>query len=79
MDNNLKESICRKIRSLRRKNGYSQEDVALQLNMGQNSYSQLEAGKTKIDIERLQQIARLYKISVHDILEELPHTRLRSR
>lgn len=67
-----KEAICRKIRSLRRKHGYSQEEVAARLNMGQNTYSQLEAGKTKIDVERLHQIASLYNISVHDILEELP-------
>jgi transcriptional regulator with XRE-family HTH domain len=68
MDNTLKESICRKIKSLRKKHSYSQEEVAVLLNMGQNTYSQLESGKTKIDIERLQQIADFYKISVHDFL-----------
>lgn len=72
MKDNLKEAICSKIKGLRRKNGFSQEDVAIRLNMGQNTYSQLEAGKTKIDIERLQQLAQLYKISVHDIIEGLP-------
>jgi transcriptional regulator with XRE-family HTH domain len=75
MDDTLKEAICRKIKILRKKYGYSQEDVAVLLNMGQNTYSQIESGKTKIDIERLQQIALLYKISVHDILEELPPPR----
>lgn len=72
METRLKEAICKKIRTLRKKHGYSQEDVAVLLNMSQNTYSQLESGNTKIDVERLYHIARLYKISVQDILEELP-------
>lgn len=75
MKDSLKERICRKIRSLRKKNGYSQEEVAVLLNMGQTTYSQLEAGKTKIDIERLLQIASLYKISIQDFLKDLPPRR----
>ena len=62
----LKEAICRKIKILRKQHGYSQDDVALLLNMGQNTYSQLESGKTKIDIERLQQIAGFYKINIQE-------------
>ena len=62
----LKEAICRKIKILRKKHAYSQDDVALLLNMSQNTYSQLESGKTKIDIERLQQIAGFYKINIQE-------------
>ena len=68
----LKIIICQKIKQLRKKHGYSQEDVAILLNMEQNTYSRLERGETKIDIERLLQIAQLYKISIHDLLEVLP-------
>ena len=67
--------ICNKIKELRKAQGYSQEDVAMLLNMGQNTYSQLESGKTKIDIERLYQIACLYKVSLHELLNELPPPR----
>ncbi|OSZ73707.1 hypothetical protein CAP36_17010 [Chitinophagaceae bacterium IBVUCB2] len=72
MNNNWKPSICQKIKDLRKKHGYSQEEVASLLNIGQNTYSQLESGKTKIDIERLHQIAVLYKIPLHMLLGELP-------
>jgi transcriptional regulator with XRE-family HTH domain len=68
----LKIIICNKIKQLRKKHGYSQEEVAEMLNMGQNTYSQLESGKTKLDIERLHQIACLYKVSLNELLSELP-------
>lgn len=68
----MKNFICQKIKQLRKKHGYSQEIVAILLNMEQNTYSRLERGETKIDIERLLLIARLYKISIHDLLEGLP-------
>lgn len=67
----MKIIICQKIKQFRKKHGYSQETVAILLNIEQNTYSRLERGETKIDIERLLQIAQLYKISVHDLLDEL--------
>ena len=57
---------------LRKKHGFSQEDVAINLHIEQNTYSRMERGETKLDVERLQQIASLYKISVYDLLEALP-------
>ena len=34
------------------------------LNMSQNAYSELESGKRRLDIEKLEQIAAHYKISL---------------
>ena len=44
---------------LRKKHGFSQEDVAINLHIEQNTYSRMERGKKKLDVERLQQIASL--------------------
>ena len=71
MKGNWKLSICQKLKDLRKKHGYSQEELAELLHIGQNTYSQLESGKTKIDIERLHQIAKLYKVPLHLFLDEL--------
>lgn len=65
-----KAAICQKIKYLRKQHGYSQEKTAELLNMRQNTYSDIESGKTKIDIERLAQIAALYKIHLCDFLYE---------
>lgn len=67
----MRHTICKKIKELRKQHACTQQEVADSLNMSQNAYSMLEAGHTKIDIERLQQIAEFYKISVNNLFEEL--------
>lgn len=68
----MKINICNRIKELRRKHDFSQEEVAERLNMSQNAYSQIESGKTKLDIERLCQVAEFYKISLYILLDDLP-------
>ncbi|HVT84238.1 MAG TPA: helix-turn-helix transcriptional regulator [Chitinophagaceae bacterium] len=67
--------ICEKLKSLREKHGYAQQEVADALNMSQNAYSLLENGITKLDVERLFAIAEFYKISVSDLLDTSPPTK----
>ncbi|MBP8114334.1 MAG: helix-turn-helix transcriptional regulator [Chitinophagaceae bacterium] len=67
-----KPAILQKIKELRRKHSYSQQEVAELLNMGQNTYSDMESGKTKLDIERLYQIAGLYKVHLNVFLGAPP-------
>lgn len=68
----MQAAICEKLKALRIKNGYSQEDVAEALYISQNTYSLLETGKTRLDIERLFLIAEFYKISVYELIELSP-------
>lgn len=75
----VRKSICKRIKDLRKRHHYRQGEVAEKLNMSQNSYSELESGKRKIDVERLYDIAKLYKVPVATILEELPPPPLRNR
>ena len=69
----MKFVICRKIKELRLSHHYSQADVAEKLHMSQNAYSELETGKVKkLDLERLSQIATLYKVPISLIIENTP-------
>ena len=68
---NLKKNICIKLRSLRREHGYSQQEVAERLHMSQNAYSEMETGKTKIDIEKIYMLAQFYKVPLYNILPEI--------
>lgn len=61
-----------KIKLLRKKKRLTQAQVAEMLFISQNSYSLIETGKTRIDIERLQKIAAIFSLSVHDMLEFFP-------
>ncbi len=65
MDN---KDIKRRIRELRESLGYTQEEVANSLKMSQNSYRQLESGKTLLISRRLDQIAGILKTSVSELL-----------
>ena len=66
--------VAGKIRTMRRNREYSQEYMALLLNISQNAYSRLENGKTPITIDRLYQICTILQITPVNLLEteELP-------
>lgn len=67
-----------RIRSLREDHDLSQETVAALLNIGQKTYSDYELGKTRIPLERMIVLAKLYHVSmdyicgITDIAEPYP-------
>lgn len=60
--------IGEKLQFLRKLKGFTQEEIASKLNMERRSYANLENNTTKIDISRMNQIARIYGIEVEEIL-----------
>lgn len=58
-----------RLKEVREANGYTQEYVARQLNIRQNTYSQYENGQRQIPIESLIILAKLYGVSTDYILE----------
>ena len=61
------------MRILRESNDYSQEYVADVLNINQKTYSNLESGKSRLTIDRILQLAELYRVKPDYFLsEELP-------
>lgn len=61
--------VAGKIRTLRRNREYSQEYMALLLNISQNAYSRLENGKTPITIDRLYQISTILQTNPASLLD----------
>lgn len=49
--------------------GLRQQDLADRLAMGLRSYQSLENGETKLDLERLGQIAKLLETTVEELLK----------
>lgn len=60
---NLGKSI-KKIRTIK---GMTQADVAEKLHITAEAYSKIENGKTKLDTNRLEELAKIYGVSVQDI------------
>lgn len=60
--------LGKKIRLLRHQNGWSQEDVAKRLDISIPAFSKIETGITDINLSRLEQIAKLFNLSVIQLL-----------
>jgi len=57
------------IRVIRLEKGYSQYHMADALDISQNSYCLLENGQTKASLDRIIQIAAIFKLSPQGFLE----------
>lgn len=61
-------SVNNKIRALRELNNWSQEDMAERLNMSKSSYSRLERDESKLDLVKLEKLARIFKIDIGELI-----------
>ncbi|KMK52453.1 hypothetical protein RO21_00970 [[Actinobacillus] muris] len=60
--------INEKIRHLRETKNWSQEEMASKLNMSTNGYSKIERGESKINTERLEQIANILDMDMLELI-----------
>jgi transcriptional regulator with XRE-family HTH domain len=58
------------IRSIREKDGLTQEQVADYLNMSVNGYGDIERGETDIKFSRLMQISNLFNITIAELVTQ---------
>jgi transcriptional regulator with XRE-family HTH domain len=57
------------IKKRREQKGLRQQDMAEKLNMTVRSYQNLESGSTRLDIERLEQVAGVLETPMEDLLK----------
>lgn len=62
-------TLCRRIRGLREKEGYTQQYVADALNVSQAAYCRLEKGEVEISLTKLCGLAELYKMPLQDLIK----------
>ena len=62
------EALGERIKKLRELKGLKQELVAEQLGMSQQSYSDLERGKTDVPFSRIEQLAKVFELKPHEIV-----------
>ena len=53
-----------KIRELRKAQNWSQEEMAEKMEMSKNGYARIERGEGKLDWDKLQKIAAIFKIDI---------------
>lgn len=62
--------IHEKLRKLRQNKHLSQQDIANKLHISQNSYSLIESGRTKIDEQRILQLAKILGVTSTELLTD---------
>lgn len=65
-----RKEICVRIKAFRKERRWKQEDVCLLLSISKPAYSNIESGKTDINISRLIQICKVFKIQLSDLLKD---------
>jgi transcriptional regulator with XRE-family HTH domain len=68
--NMAQTDILAKIKRLRKERGFSQVSMAEILHVALKTYQNIEAGVTRIDIDRLGQIADALGVGLHDLLDK---------
>lgn len=63
------KNTIEKIRINRLTKGYSQNYMAIQLNISQRAYSKIECGHTNLSVDRLKAIAKVLEVDVKDLIE----------
>ena len=61
-------AIHNKIKMLRSQNGLTQQDIADKMNMHLKTWQKIENGVTKLDIDRLKQIAEILETTIEDLI-----------
>jgi transcriptional regulator with XRE-family HTH domain len=62
------KQLATKIRKLREIYGFSQESVAFELGISQAAYSKKESGRTELSLSCLEKLAKIYQLSITDII-----------
>ena len=63
-------NINERLRELRVKFGYTQNQIAKMLNIDRSTYAYYETGKTHPDITSLVVLSRIYNISLDELLDD---------
>ena len=68
--------LADKIMKLRKQNGWSQEELAMQLGVSRQSVSKWESGTSIPDLERIIKLSQIFGVStdylIKDEIEEIP-------
>lgn len=69
INKNVKKKLGKNIKNLRRKNGISQEDLSLELELDNSYIGKVENAKLNITIDKMILIADYFKVPVKSLFE----------
>mgnify|MGYP000538872158 FL=1 len=63
-------TLPEKIKALRKQRNWSQETMAIKLNISLNSYGALERGEIDIKFSRIVELARIFDLTISDLFND---------
>lgn len=64
----MDKKFCQNLKEARKNVGYTQKEVAEQLNVVESCYANWEQGRTEPNVEMLRKLGKIFKISIDDLI-----------
>ena len=68
MDKQLLKKLAKRIKELRKENGYTQDDLAVYSNIARSTLGNIETASNDITFSKVNQLAQAFKMSLSEFL-----------
>lgn len=69
MDKSLLEKLAKRIKELRKKNGFTQDELAFRANIERSTLGNIETAQNDITLTKVNQIAKAFDLTISDLLK----------
>ena len=69
MDKSLLEKLAKRIKELRKKNGFTQDEIAFRANIERSTLGNIETAQNDVTLTKVNQIAKAFDLTISDLLK----------
>lgn len=69
MDKSLLEKLAKRIKELRKKNGFTQDELAFRANIERSTLGNIETAQNDVTLTKVNQIAKAFDLTLSELLK----------
>lgn len=69
MDKSLLEKLAKRIKELRKKNGFTQDELAFRANIERSTLGNIETAQNDVTLTKINQIAKAFDLTLSEFLK----------
>lgn len=69
MDKSLLEKLAKRIKELRKENGFTQDELAFRANIERSTLGNIETAQNDVTLTKVNQIAKAFDLTISDLLK----------
>lgn len=69
MDKSLLEKLAKRIKELRKENGFTQDELAFRANIERSTLGNIETAQNDVTLTKVNQIAKAFDLTISDFLK----------